>query len=53
MFQLTEIILLLVLILSPFTENVCSIDTEFSTQTTFLHEISCAIESSADNIIAT
>lgn len=51
MFQLTEIILLLVLILSPFTENVCSIDTEFSTQTSFLHEISCAIESSADNII--
>ena len=46
-----EITILLILVLTPFTENVCSIDMESSTPVTFLHEINCTIESSADNII--
>ena len=51
MIKFVEIILLLVLVLTPFTENVCDIDLEFSTPVTFLYESVCTVESSTDNII--
>lgn len=51
MIKFVEIILLLVLVLTPFTENVCDIDLEFSTPVTFLYESICTVESSTDNII--
>jgi hypothetical protein len=51
MFKLIEIILLLILVLTPFTENVCDLDLESATPTTFLYESICTIEASTDNII--
>lgn len=51
MIKLVELILLLVLIATPFTENVCDIDTESSTPVTFMYESVCTIESSTDNLI--
>jgi hypothetical protein len=51
MLKLVEIILLLVLVLTPFTENVCDLDLESATPTTFLYESICTIEASTDNII--
>ena len=44
-------LLVLILILTPFTENVSDIDLEFSTPVTFLHEVHCAIEVSTDSLI--
>ena len=49
--KFTEILLLTILIITPFTENVCDIDLEVSTPVTFLNETICTIESSTDNII--
>ena len=51
MLNVVELTLLTILIITPFTENVCDIDLEFSTPTTFLYESICTIESSTDNII--
>ena len=51
MLQFTEITLIIILILTPFTENVCDLDLEYSTPTTFLYEFNCTVESSADNLI--
>ena len=51
MLKLIEIILLLILVLTPFTENVCDLDLESATPTTFLYESICTIEASTDNII--
>lgn len=51
MVKFIELIMLFVLIITPFTENVCDIDLESSTPVTFLYEASCTIESSTDNII--
>lgn len=51
MLTFVEITLLFVIIITPFTENVCDMDLEFVTPTTFLYESFCSIESSTDNII--
>ena len=51
MLKFVEIIIILILVLTPFTENACDIDLEASTPTTFMHEFQCAVESSSDNII--
>ena len=47
MLQFVEILLITILILTPFTENVCDLDLEHSTPTTFLYEFNCIVESSS------
>ena len=51
MIKLVEITILLILILTPFLENICDVDLEYTTPITFLNELNCTIESSADNLI--
>ena len=51
MMNFIELTILFILIATPFSENVCDIDLEFSTPTTFLYESLCTIENSTDNLI--
>ena len=41
MFKFIEILLIIILILTPFTENICDLDNETSTPTTFLYQFNC------------
>jgi len=51
MMKITEYILLIILILTPFLENVCDLDLEHTTTITFFKEITCTVEAAADNLI--
>ena len=51
MLKFTELVLIFILILTPFLENVCDLDFEHTSHVTFLSEINCTIESSANNLI--
>ena len=51
MIKYVEIILIFILFLTPFVENVCDIDLEVNTPVTFLYESVCTIEIASNNIL--
>ena len=51
MMKFVELVLIIILVLTPFLENICDIDIENSTPTTFLYEINCTLESASDALI--